>query len=66
LELYEGWKWRERRQLEYYAQLAAWVTAPHLKRPLNPRDLLKPEKKKVDPEKKRQEIRELEQLMGVS
>ena len=29
------------------AQLAAWVTAPHLKKPIDPRKLVEPEGKKI-------------------
>lgn len=67
LDLYDGWKWRERRELEHYAQLAAWVTAPHVKRPIDPRKLLKDEKekKKTTPEETAVIISELEKLMGV-
>jgi hypothetical protein len=65
--MYEGHRWRERRQLEYYAQLASWVTAPHFKRPIDPRKLLQEEKtkKKTTPEKTQRVLEDLEDLLGV-
>jgi hypothetical protein len=68
LDLYEGHKWREKRHLEHLAQLAAWVTAPHLKRPIDPRKLMKEEKakKKTTPERTQKVISDLEELLGVS
>jgi hypothetical protein len=67
LELYEGFKWREKRQLELLALSASWVTSPHLKKPIDPADLLKPmqEKKQVTKEEKERVTREIEERLGV-
>jgi hypothetical protein len=67
LDLYEGFKWRERRQQELAAQHAAWVMSPHYKNPIDPNDLIKPksEKKKVSKEEKEKVTREIEERLGV-
>jgi hypothetical protein len=67
IDLYDGFKWREKRQLELLALSAAWVTAPHLKKPIDPNDLLEPmkEKKQVTQEEKERVTRELEEKLGV-
>jgi hypothetical protein len=66
--MYEGHRWREKRHLEHLAQLAAWVTAPHLRRPIDPRKLMQEEKtkKKTTPEKTKRVLEDLENLLGVS
>ncbi|MFD0825857.1 hypothetical protein ACT8ZR_09280 [Neobacillus sp. M.A.Huq-85] len=63
----KGHKWRERRELEKMALSASWITAPHLKKPLDPKDLLKPESKKrrVTREEKERVTREIEEKLGV-
>jgi hypothetical protein len=67
IDLYDGFKWREKRQLELLALSASWVTAPHLKKPIDPNDLLEPmkEKKQVTQEEKERVTRELEEKLGV-
>ncbi|AGK52035.1 hypothetical protein [Bacillus sp. 1NLA3E] len=67
LDLYDGYKWREKRRLEMLALSASWITAPHLKRPIDPNDLLKPaaKKKKVTQEEKERVTREIEERLGV-
>jgi hypothetical protein len=68
LDLYDGFKWRDKRATEHFAQLASWTTAPHLKRPIDPKKLMqeKKPKKKTTPEKTAAIVSELEKLMGVS
>lgn len=63
----KGYKWRERRELEKMALSASWLTAPHLKRPIDPKDFLKPETKKrqVTQEEKERVTREIEEKLGV-
>lgn len=46
-ELLAGYEWRHKEEMKKLAQLAAWVTAPHLKRPVAPEKLLKPKKEKA-------------------
>jgi hypothetical protein len=67
LELYEGFNWREKRELALLARHAAWVMSPHYKNPIDPNDLLKPasEKKKVTKEEKEKVTREIEERLGV-
>jgi hypothetical protein len=65
--MYEGWKWRKKDSMEELAQLASWVTAPHLKKPLDPRKLLQPNKPKVKttPEKTQKVIADLKNDLGL-
>lgn len=67
LDLVKGYKWRERHEMEKLALSASWITAPHLKRPLDPADLLKPESKKrnVTQDEKEKVTREIEERLGV-
>ena len=69
LELYEGFKWREKKQREEYAILASWLTAPHYKNPVQPSDYMKTfedkEKKTVTKEEKERVTREIEERLGV-
>jgi hypothetical protein len=55
LDLYDGWLWRENRNVEEqkslhdirmreYSVLASWITAPHVKKPLKPTDFYDPDK----------------------
>ena len=39
-ELYEGYKWRNKREWEQNAQLAAWIISPHTKKPVTAKKLL--------------------------
>lgn len=49
------------------AQLAAWVTAPHLKKPIDPRKLVEPAtKEKTTAEKSKKVINGLMDQLGVS
>lgn len=68
LELLEGYQWREKRELEKLAQLASWVTAPHLKTPVNPQDLISDpkERKKTTTEETNEVISSLAEKMGVN
>ena len=68
MDMYKGYEWREKREMERLAQSASWVTAPHLKRPLDPRKLLQTEKKKVktNPEKTAKVLTGLMDKLGVS
>lgn len=68
LDLYDGWVWRTKQQRQNMAQLASWVTAPHVKRPIDPKKFLqeKTEKKKTTPEKTAAIISDLEKMVGVS
>ncbi|MBT2727836.1 hypothetical protein J7E63_12895 [Bacillus sp. ISL-75] len=67
LDLLDGYKWRERRELGALAQHAAWVMSPHYKDPIDPNNLLKPktEKKMVTKEEKERVTREIEERLGV-
>jgi hypothetical protein len=67
-ELQEGWRWREKREMRRLAQLASWVTAPHVKRPVDPEELIRDpnEKKKTTPQETAQILSELEDQMGVN
>ena len=66
-KLVKGHKWREKRNMERLAQLASWVTAPHLKKPMDPQKLLKPqgEKKKANPNEQKEMLTELMEEMGI-
>jgi hypothetical protein len=70
MELVEGYKWRNERDWEKVAQLAAWITAPHLKKPTTARKLLgkdkdKKARRKVSSNEKRDELASLKRDMGV-
>jgi hypothetical protein len=67
LDLYEGYRWRDKRRMQELAQLASWTTAPHVKRPIDPSKLLKEDKpkKKTTPEETGKMINQLEKLVGV-
>lgn len=54
--------------MEHMAQLTSWMTAPHVKKPIDPRKLLQSEKtkKKTTPEETKAVISSLENLLGVS
>jgi hypothetical protein len=66
-KLVKGNEWRERRSMERLAQLASWVTAPHVKKPIDPMKLLKPkgEKKKANPKQSEEVLTELMAEMGL-
>lgn len=68
LDLYEGFRWREKRQWEQMAQLTSWITAPHVKKPIDPKVLLQSEKdkKRTTQEETKAVIEDLEKLMGVN
>jgi hypothetical protein len=63
LELLKGYEWRQKQHLRENALMASWVTAPHLKKPLDPKKLLgeKKEKEKTTPEKTRKVLYNLEE-----
>lgn len=67
MDMYDGYLWRERRFMEQQAQLASWVTAPHLKKPLDPKKLMQPNKPKVKttPEKTQKVIADLKNDLGL-
>jgi hypothetical protein len=70
LELYEGYKWREKKQHESLAILASWVALPHSKERLQPNELMKElegptEKERVTQEEKERVTREIEEKLGV-
>jgi hypothetical protein len=64
--LYDGWRWREKRQMQHMAQIASWVTAPHLKRPIEPQVFLgeKTENEKKTPEENKKMVDDLIKQMG--
>ena len=53
--------------MEQQAQLASWVTAPHLRKPLDPKKLMQPNKPKVKttPEKTQKVITDLKNDLGL-
>lgn len=61
-EMVDGYKLKDDLEWRKVAQLAAWVTAPHMKRPVTAEKLLKKqaEKKKTTQEKSKELIAELE------
>jgi hypothetical protein len=44
IAMYEGYLWREENDRKKMAQLASWITFPHLKKPLHPKKFLGEEK----------------------
>jgi hypothetical protein len=64
----QGWHWRDKREMQRLATLASWVTAPHLKKPISPEELLseKKERQKTTPEESRAVVEEMasEMLKG--
>jgi hypothetical protein len=71
-ELVEGYKLRNESEWEKYAQLASWITAPHLKRPISAKKLLgtgneKRSKKdrRTTPEESKSVVQGLMQDMGI-
>jgi hypothetical protein len=66
MDMWEGYKWRQEAELRKMAQLAVWVTAPHLRKPWSADKLLgkKQEKKKTTPEETKQVLGELIADMG--
>lgn len=65
----EGFKMRDEAAWRKLAQMASWVTAPHVKRPINPNKLFggfpkdRSEKRKTNPEKTKQVLSDLEKDM---
>jgi hypothetical protein len=66
LDLCEGYKEREQIEWRKLAQLASWVTAPHVKKPIDPRKLLgsDKEKKKTNKTETKAVIADLMAQMG--
>jgi hypothetical protein len=69
--LHEGYKWREKKQRENMAVLSSWLTAPHLKNPVEPSEFMKTfedpsEKKTFTKEQKDNDIKELKEMLGVN
>ena len=67
MDMYDGYLWRERRLMEQQAQLASWVTAPHLRKPLDPKKLMQPNKpkEKTTPKKTEKMIAGLKNDLGL-
>jgi hypothetical protein len=69
-DLVEGYVWREERQMERMAQLAVWITAPHLKKPWTVEKLLgkkkETEQPKITPEDKKKLFEEMDAIFGTS
>jgi hypothetical protein len=63
----EGFKERDKLEWRKLAQLAAWITAPHLKKPTTPEKLLgeKREKKRTTAEESNKVVIDLMARMGV-
>lgn len=65
-ELLEGYRYRERREWEKTAQLAAWIMSPHMKRRISGQDLLKKDgqQKKTTPEETKEVMDDLISRLG--
>jgi dipeptidase len=46
IDMVKGYQWREKNTMQKLAQLASWVTAPHLKKPVDPKKLLETKQEK--------------------
>jgi hypothetical protein len=64
--LYDGWRWREKRQMQHMAQMASWLTMPHVKKPIDPHEFLgeKREDKKKTPEENKKMVDDLIKQLG--
>ena len=66
----EGYKWREEREWERTAQLAAWLLSPHTKKKITADKLLgkdkrKHKRKRVSPKEKAKIMEGLEKDLGL-
>lgn len=67
-DMVEGFKLRDELEWRKIAQLAAWITSPHLKKPITADRLLgkNKQKKRTTPEETKAELQQLMARMGAA